>query len=159
MGSIHSHAFHYQLTLHKMPSILFSCLLKLLACLTYTIARTVPYYIYVHKVIQNNIQLCIYVYTSLNILVLLYYMHTLPSSSTLNSFAPTNSSTSTSSTYRRHEREKGERMSRESCKLNMEPSLHWSCPQVVAGAPLPQLPSEDWLASSPPSMDNPTARH
>ena len=52
----------------------FSHTCKLLACLTYIIARTVLYLIYVHKVIWNNIQLCIY-----NIplrIFLFYYMHT-----------------------------------------------------------------------------------
>ena len=65
--------FPYQFPVHTMPSILFSYC-KLLGCLTYIIARTVLYLIYVHKVIWTNIQLCIY-----NIphrIFLFYYMHT-----------------------------------------------------------------------------------
>ena len=57
-----------------------------------------------------------------------------------NSFAPCNSLHSTNSTYHRHEREKVEHMSKEPFTLNIEPSPHWSYPQVVDGSPLPQLP-------------------
>ena len=51
-----------------------------------------------------------------------------------NSFAPCNSLHSTNSTYHKHERRKGKRMSREPSTSNMEPSPHWSYPQVVDGS-------------------------
>ena len=50
-----------------------------------------------------------------------------------NSFAPCNSLHSTNSTYHRHERGKGKRMSREPSTSNMEPSPQWSYLQVVDG--------------------------
>ena len=59
-----------------------------------------------------------------------------------NSFAPCNSLHSTNSTYRRHDRGKVEHMSKEPFTLNIEPSPHWSYPQVVDEAPLPRLPKE-----------------
>ena len=68
-----------------------------------------------------------------------------PSSSQgFSSFAPCNSLHSTNSTYHRHERGKGKRISRESSASNVQPSPHCSYPQVVDGSPLPwlQLPKE-----------------
>ena len=50
-----------------------------------------------------------------------------------SSFAPCNSLHSTNSTYHRHERGNVEHMSREPSTLNIEPSPHWSYPQVVDG--------------------------